>query len=73
MLGMRNRAAKQLKIEKIERIIEAKGLRKKWIADQMAIHPNTFYAYLKGTRVPSGSIVKLLAVVLGVNEGDIAA
>lgn len=56
---------------KTERLIREKGLRKKWIAEEMKIHPKTFYAYLSGRSQPPASMIKLMAFVIGVPEKDL--
>lgn len=57
--------------QKTELLIRTKGLRKKWIAEEMKIHPKTLYAYLSGRNSPPAAMIKLLAIVIGVSEQDL--
>lgn len=59
--------------QKLEQVIEEKGVRKKWIAEQMSIHPQTLYSYLNGNKVPSAHMLRLMALVLGVPEDELKA
>lgn len=59
--------------ERLEEIIETRGIRKKWIAEKMAIHPQTLYSYLNGSKVPSTAMLRLMAMVLEVSEDELKA
>jgi transcriptional regulator with XRE-family HTH domain len=63
----------KLDAKKVERVIEARGLRKKWVAQQMRVAPTSLSRWLNGDRVASEAMIALLASVLGVPEKEIAA
>lgn len=53
-----------MNLELINRTIKTKGIKKKWLADQMNVHPNTLGYFLKGkTMLGADAFVKLLAIL----------
>lgn len=72
-MDMRQAKSVRLKRERVEAVIREKGLRKKWVAEKMGIHPHSLYAIINGDRTTSRMALKFLADLLGVNEEEIAA
>lgn len=59
--------------KKVQKLIEERGLRKTFVAEQMEIEPRTLYRYLSGNVNAPPAMVKLMSFVLGVRVEDIAA
>ena len=53
-----------MKTTKLEEVIKAKGLKKNWIANQLAVRPETVGRWCKGKTVPNVK-KKALSKVLG--------
>jgi transcriptional regulator with XRE-family HTH domain len=57
--------------KKLRRIIESKGLKITWVAEQVGVSEDSMHAYLRGTRNPRPPVLKMLAIVLGVPEAEL--
>lgn len=63
----------RLNRNKAKLVIKAKGIRQKWLAEQLGCAPNSVSAWLNGHKKPSQPIVIAMASILGVKTEDIAA
>ena len=57
--------------ETARRLKKEQGRETKWLADRCGVGPESMRFYLTGTRNPSLSVVKLMAIALGVDEKEL--
>lgn len=62
---------REFKREKVKELLESEGRRTSWLANQCGINRVTLNHYLSGRTNPSLPVLKLMAIALDCDEGEL--